>query len=138
MHYDRGSIPGSPASAILKLLKECKKGEGLTRVELASLLPDHSPNLIRQAVARLKSAKTRCGHPKRKRIYVFCWEHEDITGQYRQYPRAVYRLGANKDVPKPKSSPRSVRDKRYYDKITLHKRVGLTTPTSVFDLALKG
>lgn len=73
-------------------------------------------------------SRMRKDHPTMpQRLYIVRWTKYDDTG--RDYPRAVYALGAKPDAKKPRKQPRKVIAKRWRD--TRSKKVN-----SVFQLGI--
>lgn len=73
---------------------------------------------------------------KTKRVFICGWIFYDPDGQGRRYPRAKYKIGSQKCVPKPPPLPSVITTKTYQDKKRLPKQVAHNS--SVFTMAKAG
>ena len=120
--------PGSVPSQILALLREHGP---MTRLALSDLLPGVSRCTLTKDIGYLRTAKTKYGGRKPKRVFIIRWDVDDALGESMVYPRPVYALGNRPDAPKP--PPKTQAERRLA--VIAKKRIGRGVPNSVFALA---
>ncbi len=111
-------------SLITQVEKHLTEHDMLTRAEIAELMGVPSKALG----GLLSRLGKESGPMSPQRVHIAGWIDEQYGS--RRYPRAQYKLGAEKDKPKPRAKTNAERSRQYYWKVT--RQVA-----SVFDLGLK-